>query len=1079
MSFQGDVAGIGLGELLQGLARGGKDGVLTLYGDNLASTLGLEGGLLFLLESPEETEDEWRRRADCAWANAPDSELDLARRTAIARAERMETVFRMLEAANLHFRFEPGPLPMPRNARLRRSAVYALDGHTDNGNPWGVGMGVEAVLLEHARISDETGPNCTPQRYDIPVPVPGVEPPTELHGFYAQCDGQSTLGEIADRLASPARQCQGTVSELLNRGVIRLAEARELLGGARAELEQSRLERASSRLEGWLRKSPPGPPHAEDVDQLIALWESGRITAVLELLPGAMPRQIVRKLDIIDPDLANRLDRWEDLARAQPNNVITRFHCALLRSNAIVNDVAIEGDGHELVMECLRLARTFAEKDGVARARAILRVAATTQPTAHQVRVELGARMIEHGMRAEGAAWMLEAAKALMADEDHDRAGQVLGLLLKGVPEHHDAQVLLAQTQQTLAKAKKRRRHGLVLLSTALAISMVAFVQFHAKQERDKNFRTITDVMSNPTEALRLLDEHFENDGSDRVVALRSALEQRQSEMDKANRDAWNSRYDAIVQAIESGDPAAVYERVVGLSRPPIMQSGLVVRWGQKDALLAGLLKRLEGDFESVPEGIEATDEQLRLESEVISACLKIADGAGAETGNEFERFAEDLRGLHERATTRRAARDILLDQDVVQRKQEQLDRLLASARYFRESGQLEEAVATYDEFLAEDDSGEVSELFDREIDLAREQLEGYRAALAEAQAGRHDDARDSLEATALDPARIQLPWRIDTVPSGALVQLGDGTTYTTPFVLETTSGELVTLDFTLENCEPQTLEVDRPGDVVLSMHRSPERSWTSPHRIEAAPIAVGSDHIVTDRGGRLARISPQGDVRWEATIDSLGGVARTPQFLAARPGYLLLLTEDGDAWLLAAEDGALEGPVSIGAPVYDGPRESRGNLMATFDNGTYAIWESDLEPSIYPAVSRDLLEIERDSPYDDGSPSVRVLRAGRGLPPELASDWTDWRVEIEEDHYLVRRNGEQSEQFTVRREGKWAFLAWEQPNVFMPSGRLWVSDEAGLRGFLPEEPDQVAEPIENHDGQAEGGPAAGAPDEQ
>ena len=48
MSFQGDVAGIGLGELLQGLARGERNGVLTLSGKKLSASVGLRKGQLYL-----------------------------------------------------------------------------------------------------------------------------------------------------------------------------------------------------------------------------------------------------------------------------------------------------------------------------------------------------------------------------------------------------------------------------------------------------------------------------------------------------------------------------------------------------------------------------------------------------------------------------------------------------------------------------------------------------------------------------------------------------------------------------------------------------------------------------------------------------------------------------------------------------------------------------------------------------------------------------------------------------------------------------------------------------------------------
>ena len=57
MSFQGDVAGIGLGELLQGLSRGGRDGVLSLYSDDSSAAIGLHKGQIFLIAGPDDLDD--------------------------------------------------------------------------------------------------------------------------------------------------------------------------------------------------------------------------------------------------------------------------------------------------------------------------------------------------------------------------------------------------------------------------------------------------------------------------------------------------------------------------------------------------------------------------------------------------------------------------------------------------------------------------------------------------------------------------------------------------------------------------------------------------------------------------------------------------------------------------------------------------------------------------------------------------------------------------------------------------------------------------------------------------------------
>ena len=60
MSVQGDVRGIGLAELLQGLARGQKEGILTLTASGTQrAVLGIEDGQAWLLPDPDEDPQVW------------------------------------------------------------------------------------------------------------------------------------------------------------------------------------------------------------------------------------------------------------------------------------------------------------------------------------------------------------------------------------------------------------------------------------------------------------------------------------------------------------------------------------------------------------------------------------------------------------------------------------------------------------------------------------------------------------------------------------------------------------------------------------------------------------------------------------------------------------------------------------------------------------------------------------------------------------------------------------------------------------------------------------------------------------
>ena len=42
-------------------------------------------------------------------------------------------------------------------------------------------------------------------------------------------------------------------------------------------------------------------------------------------------------------------------------------------------------------------------------------------------------------------------------------------------------------------------------------------------------------------------------------------------------------------------------------------------------------------------------------------------------------------------------------------------------------------------------------------------------------------------------------------------------------------------------------------------------------------------------------------------------------------------------------------------------------------------------------------------------------------------------------------------------RTGDWVFVAWEAPKAMVPNGRLWVSDEKGLRSYMADLDQMVA----------------------
>lgn len=1051
MSFQGDVAGIGLGELLQSLARGGKDGVLKLYGADLAAHVGVLNGLLHLLESQEEDADELARRCDAAWVLDPDPNLIAHRRSTIARASRMETLFSMLEAPNLHFRFEPGPLPLPRAHRSRRAQIAEGAVQQGEAGPWGKGLGVEALLLEHARIADESTLSSRPPGHAVARRVEGVVEPPEFAAFMRHCDGGSTVLEIADRLGWPLRQAQGAIVDLMSAGLLRLADPSELLHLAHLELDAGRDHRARDRFLGWMDASAPGLLLATDAAILGSAWESGRLGDVLRLMPARSARGLVRKLDLLGGGLLTQLDRWEDLAGFHGDDPIVRFKRASLRVAATLEGHEVEGGKGELVMECLRIARTQSEKGLTIRTRAVLLLAAAAQPESPQVRTELGARLIEAGLQEEGAAWMIAAAQALIEQQDPEKAVQVLGALLKGAPDHREAHILLTRTRTQLTRSRKRRKHGLVALAGGVALSLVAFVEIHARHDREQRFDAVTAAIGEPLRAIQLLDEHFPDDRSDRIEALRASLEQRLREADRVARLEWQRAFDDVGTLCESASVEGAFEAVVALPQPPRLHRSPGVRWPSPDTLLERLLIHVEADaleFAGLP--LEPGQTELDREAAFLAGLRSVSEKSLDLGRQPYSDFAPRLDEVHARSTQARAERERLLAEDRAARRQSQQDQLLAAARLDRKSGRFAAALENYRELLVDDSDGELAELFAAEVDETQRWLSAHERAVELAESGEHDVAFAALEEAGLEPADFKLLWRVESEPAGAAVRVDGADRGPTPFVLETAFGERLELQFELEGCEPRRFEVDRPGDLRVALHRRAEHSWPSHYRVEAAPVPVGADHLVADRQGRLERIAPDGTARWSVTLETLAGVARTPQMLPARPGHALVLAEDGRAWICDASDGSLEGPIDLGAPVLVGPYPIHTGIAATFENGTYAIWTDSVDPLVRPSSSREALDIQRSSPLDEGLESLVVLRPGNDGADELSNPWNAWRVEPLEDHYRVRLGKTDALGFTVAREGEWAFVAWEMPSSLLPAGRLWVSDDRGLRAFNP-----------------------------
>jgi tetratricopeptide (TPR) repeat protein len=1060
MSFQGDVAGIGLGELLQGLARGERNGVLTLTGKHLTSSVGLRRGQVFLLPSASEDEGLWRDRCQRAYAEDADANLESSRRTQIARSERLETFYQMMEAPNLHFRFDPGQLPLSPSSAVK-SAEAAGRGHrslqlddglqefdTEEVDPsWGQGMPVEYLLLEHARISDEVrmGLGAELFAFDIPRGQDPERQGPDVRDFLEQCNGNSTIQEIADRLGWPLSKCRGVLGEHVRVGLVRMAQPRELLAAAQREMEIGRAGRAASRLCGWLRRGVPGPLPIADAQLLQNEWNRDRLQKVLAVLEPCDARALVRRLDRLESDKHKIHARWKLLAELHRQDEGTLLHEISLR-------LASTQPNSRTFADLLRLAHSFHERGLAQRTRMLLRLCANYLPEGGQIRVELGRRMLEAGLMTEGSRWLLNTAREFLAAGDGDSAMLPIRAVLRVSPEHGEARALMEQSQ-VVKKRRKRRRWSLsVGLSAGIVLGLVAVVQFHDYRQAERWIATHSG--KSPAEALLQLDLEFGPSPTARIAELRQELQRSRDEEQRRGFDAWSTSYREAEVACRFGDPLLGFEKALELPPPPVGSSSATHDTND----LLGLLARRLGDLsKELDVSVEAPLEQLNEEERLLDLLKEFqAKMKAREIPPEAHSFLFRVDELLGEVSERRATRATMREKLMAKEREKNQDILLATARAHDAAGDLERALGAYDRLLESDPTLAAIPELQQEIERVRAHQAGYQQALDLCNQGQHEEAERILRASCPRPVEHLLPYHVDSVPSGASVTFPDGRVRTTPFTGKSGFGEHLTMGFKLAGFLDKTIEIDKPGDLLVPLSFFPERSWKSANKIEATPVPSGDDHIVADRRGRIARLDQSSRTKWQIDLKTLGGIARTPVFLPNRSGWLLVISEDGQAWLLQAQTGTVEGPRDIGSPPTVGPELTRGGVSVQFADGRVALWTDRLEPVFYQADAQvgSPLEKERLS-----SPSVSLLRRSAGATTDLVSPWNNWRVVVREEDYRVLAPDGRG--FSAERTGEWVYVAWEKPKALMPNGRLWVSDGAGLRSYVPDDVLMAAFPLQ------------------
>lgn len=1054
MSFQGDVGGIGLGELLQSLARSNREGVLTLNGrGGLVSTLGMQGGLLFLLPNRDEDGEIWRDRARRAWAGDPDIRVDSLRMSEIARAHRVEILYKLMDTDDgVHFRFEPGALPKPGKQTV---AISAAGGEAQKPVTPSVhceGASVEFLLLEYARISDESGGvnfDLLPSRHAVPRALDQGTAPKEYARLFAQCDGASSIEEIADRLAMPYRQALLMLNALFQARAIRFAQARELLVLFEKELGRGRFSRAASRVSAWCEFASPGPITSEDAMLIGKEWDTTRLPAMLHSMRACDARILMRRLDLAIQDAYTSVVHWTEMSRIFTEDPITELRLLAWKHKDT-------GDPESpSVREFLDMARKYRDQGHPQRAAVLLRLAAARLPNTIGERLELGTGLLVAGFIEEAHPWIIEASRTLIEEGGSEKAIGPLRMAVEASPDNRELRRLLSQARARSARGRAIRRNSIIALTIAVILGTVAVVQIRADHQRANRIAEISNRLNEPLEAIRLLEEYFPATQDPEILRLRNTIKERSRTIENSLRTAWYESYREAQLEATLGDPLLGLKRALNLPAPPNLTHS-TEPFPLVSDLFNGLAARLETEISELGPPTEDNPAQVHTEQRQASLVDEILaftkDQARTGSLDSFDkRLKAILTTIVKRGEERARAREERLHNEKVTAQ----DLMLGAARAHSKAGDWPRAAEAYQRLIESDPENRdrLEKLFRDEVLEVRAKAKAVDKARALAAEGKHDEAKTVLLEYFEDSLqRYALPWKITSYPSGARVKLSDGTVRTTPFAMESAFGEQLEIRVESDGCETYVLEFEEPHDRTLFLSREPELFWKTAHKVEAIPVSTGPDHILADRDGNIVRLKADGEIAWRKEVETLGGVARSPVFLPQRTGHLLLLTEDGGAWIIDAQDGELEGPWSTKSPPISGPVSTARGVAAHFANGRMLLWQEHPKAKKVSEDEAALLMSAREIEQNRlGSKSglAALRRKERQGETRLDSPWTSWTCELVEDKLFVKRRDSGDEGFVILLSGEWEYLAWQAPFGSLPSGRLWVSDGRGLRSFV------------------------------
>ena len=1054
MSFQGDVAGIGLADLLQSLARG-REGILSLAAKGGSrATIGVEEGYAYLLPEQDEEPEYWRNRARQAWVHAADFALEGLRMVDIARSQRLENLYRMLDGDGVHFRFTPGAVPKAPEVQnaITAGESGALPAGPGRNAVYVEPFQIEGLLLEYARLKDEgeAAPywSRVPEHLVLCV-IEALPENGSLAKFFEHCDGDTNIRELADRLGWTLRQVQITAEVLFARGLVRCAAPIELLRLAHAELVETNCERAASRLVSWIECSPPGLLEPEDAGILAGEWEAERLSPALSRMPLPSARRLVQRLSRTIGQPLRTVEHWAELSRIAQHDTLVDLHLLVAQIRAAVDPNVPS------FKSLLEVSRGFSEIGHPRRSAAILRVAAARQPASTEERLHLGMALLSAKLATEALPWVSAACRTLLDEGKPERAVEPLRQLVELLPGDRETRRLLTRARAFSMRRALVKKNSLVTMAVILALSVGAVVQYRSTRLRKLRVAEIEARLDDPNTALELLERYFPEDGSSSVASLRATILEHKRDHDNALRTAWTDKYREAQLECTLGDPVLGLQRALEVPPPP-RDVNSSEPWPLTTDLFNGLAARVQNMVKECGEAIELNVVQEQAEERALAQIRELqAKLAGHELTPAAKEFAEHLKEFVERIGKRSDQRNALRKQLEEKNLSNRQNMLLGAARAYRAAGDFARAKEKYDSLIESDTSHKLGPLLESEIVGTNNCLKALKDARALCEKGKHAEARALLQKELPKPGEYLLPWKVQSSPSGAKVRLPDGSQRETPFTIETTLFETVELGFETAGYEPRHLSISQPGDQMVLLSRMPEITWSINGRVDALPLPVGDDYLLADRNGALTRISQKGSV-WSLKLESLGGFARTPIALPARPGCLLLVSEDGESWVLDAAQGTAEGPTGRGVAPLAGPYLVGSSVLLRFRDGTVWRWSTSASPEPVEAgeAKSALARFESLGAESETrlgvSDHFAVIRKSSAEKFHLDSPWNDLALDLADGHCRLGKRGEPSAVFNVDLAGEWVYAAFESPSGSAPRGRLWISDGRGLRSYLP-----------------------------